>query len=166
MLRTVSFVLSFPVLLLSANATAEDQPKTLLTRVVEWQYPGSELSKPTMSDGATVDENGNRTVPSVHCKATLVTEDPIDQVSNYYKAKLERRNNGESAASKDRVASGHGRSVSFHSGGADRPVAIHIISINHGNVSTTLVISRAKTEPNTYIAWSQYEKYPLPDQAR
>ena len=64
-------------------AHATDQPKTLLTRIAEWQYPGANLSKSTMGDAATVDQNGNRTVPSVHCKTVLTTDDPIDKVVKY-----------------------------------------------------------------------------------
>ena len=165
MLRSAVIATLFLLSVCSTNADADDQPKTLPARIAEWRYPDSTLNNSTMGDGATVDENGNRTVPSVHCKAVLATDDPIDKVLDYYKTKLTKRHGSHSATKKNRAEITTGRSVAFHSDVVDRLVAIHIISINHGNVSTTLVISRAKSESKTHIAWSQYERVPLPKQA-
>ena len=164
-MRTVASATLLLLSLFPTVAHATDQPKTLLTRIAEWQYPGADLSKSTMGDAATVDQDGNRTVPSVHCKTVLTTDDPIDKVVKYYKDKLTKKADLKPGAKTDSNAPATGRSVTFHSDVSGRPVAIHIISVNSGHVSTTLVISRAQSESQTHIAWSQYEKMPLPDGA-
>jgi hypothetical protein len=151
------FIASLPVLV-----RAEDKSKSLLTRIAEWQYPDSEMSGATMSDTATVNGNGDRTVPSIHCKTVLMTTAPIDTVVEYYKTKLAQKTNRtrkkEAAATASRTS---GRAVTFHSDSDGRPVVIHVISINTDRTSTTLVISRAEGESKTHIAWSQYEWFDL-----
>jgi hypothetical protein len=37
-----------------------------------------------------------------------------------------------------------------------RPVAVHVIVVHKAKTSTTLVISRAKDEKETHIAWTHY----------
>ncbi len=141
---------------------ADDGPKTLLTRIAEWRYPDAEMSGASMSDGATVNEQGDRKVPSIHCKTMLTTTDPINKVVEYYKSKLNKKvKSAKEPKVRGKASNAPGRSVTFHSDSGARPVVIHIISVNAGHTSTTLVISRAKGESKTHIAWSQYEKFPV-----
>ncbi|MBT4865684.1 MAG: hypothetical protein HON53_11305 [Planctomycetaceae bacterium] len=148
------------IALAPAAVQADDGPKTLLTRIAEWQYPGAKISGASMSDGATVNEQGNRTVPSIHCKTMLTTTDPINKVVEYYKSRLNQKTKpGKEKKVGGKASNVPGRSVTYHSDSGDRPVVIHIISVNEGHVSTTLVISRSKGETKTHIAWSQYEKF-------
>ncbi|HIE99233.1 MAG TPA: hypothetical protein EYG03_06990 [Planctomycetes bacterium] len=137
---------------------ADNRPKSLLTTVAEWQYPGAKMNGASVSDGATINQQGDRTVQSVHRKTVLTTADSVDKVVDYYKSKLNQK-----ATPKKESQTGtgpSGRSVTFHSDSGERPVVIHVISINTDHTSTTLVISRAKAESETHIAWSQYEKFP------
>ena len=162
MLRASIAATTVIFVLFSTAIQADDGPKTLLTRIAEWRYPDAEMSGASMSDGATINAQGDRTVPSIHCKVVLTTTDPIKKVVDYYKSKL----NQKAKSTKEpkiggKAANASGRSVTFHSDTADRPVVIHIILVNAGHTSTTLVISRAKGESKTHIAWSQYEKFPV-----
>tara|TARA_R110002124_G_scaffold144995_2_gene310181 strand:+ start:6457 stop:6960 length:504 start_codon:yes stop_codon:yes gene_type:complete len=138
------------------------KPKSLLANISGWQYPDSKIHGSSIRDAATVNHKGDRTVPSSYSKTVLTTTDPIDKVFNYYKSKLAQNEmpipGNEQSQDLDGVS---GRSVMFHSESKDRPVKIHIISINTAHTSTTLVISQAEGEPETHIAWSQYETYDL-----
>lgn len=109
----------------------ESEPKTLLARVVEWQYPGSRVNGATMSDAGTVNAQGQKTTPSVHCKTVLTTSDPIGKVFDYYKSRL-AQNTAPNTRQETTLASGQtsGSSVKFHSDSEGRPLAIHVIMIN------------------------------------
>ena len=48
------------------------------------------------------------------------------------------------------------RSVTTLEDSADRPVTMHIMVVNKADTITTLVISRAKGEDLTHIAWTHY----------
>ncbi|MCA9007533.1 MAG: hypothetical protein KDA70_19835 [Planctomycetaceae bacterium] len=101
-------------------------------------------------------------MPSSYSKTVLTTTDPIDKVFKYYKSKLAQNEMPMPGNEQSQDLVGiSGRSVMFHSDSEDRPVKIHIISINTAHTSTTLVISRAEDAPKTHIAWSQYETYDL-----
>jgi hypothetical protein len=130
------------------------EPQSLMTSITEWQYPGSKIGKASLSDAATINADGQRTVPSVQYKTVLTTKDPMEKVVQYYDAKLkpkEKPANGTGGP-----GTGSGRSVTLHDDSDSRPVAIHVIAINSENESTTLVISRAENEPETHIAWTRY----------
>ncbi len=162
MLRASIIAITVFVASLPALVRAEDNSKSLLTRIAEWQYPDSEMSGATMSDTATVNDNGDRTVPSIHCKTVLMTTAPIDKVVEYYKTKLaQHAKPRKKKRTLPGASRGPGRSVTFHSDSEGRPVVIHVISITTDRTSTTLVISRAEGESKTHIAWSQYEKFDL-----
>jgi len=139
-----------------------EKPKSLLANISGWQYPDSKIHGASIRDAATVNGNGDRTVPSSYSKTVLTTKDPIDKVFKYYKSKLAQNEMPVPGNEQSQDLNGNsGRSVMFHSDSEDRPVKIHIISINTEHTSTTVVISQAEDEPKTYIAWSQYERFDL-----
>jgi hypothetical protein len=51
------------------------------------------------------------------------------------------------------------QSVSTQDDSEGRPLELRIITINRGETSTTLVISRAKGEAKTHIAWSHFMRF-------
>jgi len=160
MLRTSIVAVAFVIAILtSALASQADEPKSLLQRVSEWQYPGSTINGATMSDAATVNAKGERTVPSTQCRTVLTTTDSIAKVVTYYKSKLTPNVSPDIPNAKDVPAANAGRSVTYHEDSSDRPVAVHLILVNTNNTSTTLVITRAKSESLTHIAWTQYVKH-------
>ena len=109
-----------------------------------------------MEDAATVNPSGERTVPSVLCKTVLTTKDPIAKVLEYYETKLKQAAAPKTAKPEMKSGKEPGRSVMFHDDSQGRPLEIHIIVVNTEKSSTTLVISRAKTESETHIAWTHY----------
>jgi hypothetical protein len=151
-------LLSLPALLASAPLChAQEKPPSLMTVVTEWKYPDSNMSGASLSDGATVNDAGERTIPSILYKAVLTTQDPMSKVIEYYKTKFPETKLPEGApGTQPDVHSG--RSVTFIEDSDGRPVAIHIILVNTDDTSTTLVISRGETESGTHIAWTQYRK--------
>ena len=157
-----SFTLAF-ALLITVFATAglcdAEAPQSLITMIAEWQYPNSRINGASMSDAATVNRSGKRTVPSILCKTVLTTKDPMDKVIEYYKTKLKQGVDSETAKPDDKVAPDSGRSVMFHDDSQGRPLGLHIIIVNSDKSSTTLVISRAKTESETHIAWTHYLRF-------
>ncbi|MBI1310388.1 hypothetical protein GC176_03705 [bacterium] len=160
MLRVPVIAMASIAALVPLAAGSAEQPKTLMTRIIEWRYPDAQISGATMSDVATVDDQGVRTEPSIQCKALLTTADPIDKVFDYYHSKLTKK---AAATTPDKsvapLPGSPGRAVTFHSDTEGRPVRIHVISIISERMSTTLVLSRATGESKTHIAWSQYERF-------
>lgn len=157
-----SFTLAFPLwlaILATAPFCHAEEPVTLMAMIAQWQYPHSKFHGATMSDGATINGRGERTVESIQCKTVLTTPDPIDKVIEYYETKLKSDADSRTADAKGKPALDSGRSVTFHDDSASRPVAIHIILVNTDKSSTTLVISRAKTESETHIAWTRYLRF-------
>lgn len=154
-----AFLIAF---LANPHASNADEPKSLMGHIAEWQYPGSKINGAEMSDAATVNENGERTVPSFQCKTVLTTADPIAKVVDYYKAKLKPGADADKPKPKpkDEPANDSGRSITYHGDSENRPLAIHMILINTDHTSTTLVISRGDDESETHIAWTHYAKLP------
>ncbi len=106
------------------------------------------LGRASMSDG------GNPLLQSVKCKATLTTPDPFQKVITYYS-----QNHYETRA--DKAPRGgrpetDGKSVASQDDSEGRPVKIRVIVVNRANTSTTLVISQARDEKETHIAWLHY----------
>ena len=135
-----------------------EEPTRLLALIAQWQYPHSRINGATMSDGATMNGRGERTLESIQCKTVLTTPDPMDKVIEYYETKLRAGADSSSAEPNGKAAIDSGRSVTFHEDSENRPVAIRIILVNTDKSSTTLVISRAKTESQTHIAWTRYSR--------
>jgi hypothetical protein len=127
--------------------------------VAEWRYPDSKVNGASMEDAATVNRSGERTVPSVLCKTVLTTKDPIAKVIEYYETKLKPGADSKTAKPERKSGTEPGQSVMFHDDSQGRPLGIHIIVVNTEKSSTTLVISRAKTESETHIAWTHYLRF-------
>ena len=134
-------------------------PLRLMPMISEWQYPDSKINGASMSDAATVNRSGERTVPSILCKTVLTTKDAMAEVIEYYETKLKQGSDSESAKRERTSESESGRSVVFHDDSQGRPLRIHIIIVNTEKASTTLVISRAETETETHIAWTHYLRF-------
>ena len=126
--------------------------------IAQWQYPDSKIKGASLSDAATLNGAGERTVPSVLYKTVLTTKDPMPKVIEYYKTKLMPTASSKTAKPGDKAATDPGRSVSFNDDSEGRPVAIYVILVNTDKSSTTLVISREATESETHIAWTHYLK--------
>lgn len=149
---TASFLLVF------APLCYAQEPPSLLTMIAQWQYPDSKMNGAKLSDAATLNGAGDRTIQSILYKTVLTTKDPMPKVIEYYNTKLMPAAGSETAKPKEKSANESGRSVTFHADSEGRPVAIYVILVNTDKASTTLVISRAATESETHIAWTHYLK--------
>jgi hypothetical protein len=143
----------------SSSMSSAEEPKTLLTRFAEWQYPGSKFHGATMGDAMTLNPKGERAVASLQSTAVMTTDDPVAKVLEYYKAKLTPKAAPGNTKPDDKPAADSARSITYYTDSEKRPVAIEMIFVNTDTTSTTLVISRAKEESKTHIAWSQYAKF-------
>jgi len=136
-----------------AQATQTNPPQnmTLLGTLSEWKYPGS-----TMLDGASMSDGGNPLVVDVRCQAILTTPDPIEKVAKFYSEKLGTPpvSGGENA--RDEVKVADAKAVSTQDDSEGRPVTLRVVVVNKADSTTTLVISRAKSEKETHVAWSHY----------
>lgn len=137
---------------LAATAQAEE-PLTLIGTIVKWRYPDAEIGKSEMSDGATMDADGKRTVPSTLLKTMMVTPDSAERVIAFYRGLLTRNPTGNRQLS---IAPKVGQSVVFSDESDGRPFALHTILVNTASSSTTIVITRGKDEQATRISWKQY----------
>jgi len=129
---------------------------TLLGTVVKWRYPDAEIGKSEMSDAATIDADGNRTVPSTVLKTTMVTRDSIDKVLAFYQDLLTRNLTHDGKLG---IEPNVGRSVIFSDEAEGRPFAFHTILVNSAKSSTTLIITRGPGEEQTHITWMQYLRH-------
>lgn len=146
-------------LLTTATPCHAGEPLRLLTTVAEWQYPGSTINGAMMEGTGTVGRSGERTLPSVLCKTVLTTKDPMNKVIAYYENKLKPGADPKTAKPEGKPGAAPGQSVMSHDDSQGRPLGIHIIVVNTEKSSTTLVISRAKTESETHIAWTHYVRF-------
>ena len=136
----------------SQPATA-DESVTLMGTISQWSYPNSKVNGAEMSDAATVNSDGNRTVQSLVCKTTMTTDDSVEKVLEFYKTKLAPDKNADDqtkAKLKD------GRSVLVSDDSEGRPFALHTILVNTSTTSTTLIVSRGSGETKTHIVWKHY----------
>lgn len=124
---------------------------TLLGNLAEWKYPGSK-----MPQGASMSDGGNPLLQSVNCQAVLTTADAVEKVVEFYSKKLGISPTTGLKNDEAEVKPTDAKSVSVQEDSQGRPVVLRIISVNKGETSTTLVISRAQGEKETHIAWSQY----------
>lgn len=132
---------------------AATEPITLLGTIVKWQYPGSEILPAQMSDAATMDAEGRRTMPSTLMETTMTTPDSVEDVMAFYHKLLDR---DSSDAKQLTLDPGVGCSIVFSDESVGRPFAFHLILVNIKNSSTTLVITRGTDEEQTRITWKQY----------
>ncbi len=141
---------------ISSRAQAQEaapKPKTtLLGRLSEWKYPGSK-----MLDGASMSDGGNPLVVDVRCQAVLTTSDPFEKVVKFYSEQVEMPPVAGGLSTRADQKHVHAKAVSRQDDSEGRPVALRIIVVNKANTTITLVISRAKGENHTHIAWSHYQ---------
>jgi hypothetical protein len=156
---TLACCASLIAFLATAAICHAEEPLSLMTMIAEWQYPDSKVNGASVSDAATVNRSGQRTVSSILCKTVLTTKDPMAKVIEYYKTKLKQGTDSETSKTDDKSATDSGRSVMFHDDSQGRPLGIHIIIVNTDKSSTTLVVSRAETESETHIAWTDYLRF-------
>lgn len=149
----VTLLLALVLLTISARAVVADEPLTLMGSIAPWSYPQSKMAGAETSDAATVDGDGKRTVQSFVCKTTMITEDPVEKVLAFYKAKLAPVVDADAQSKADLK---DGRSVVISDDSEGRPFALHTILINTKTSSTTLIISRGRDESQTYIVWKKY----------
>lgn len=124
---------------------------TLLGTLAAWQYPESKIR-----GGASMSDGGFPGVQSVKCKAILTTPDPFEKVVKFYADKFGTESGEAQEANVRKVKETDPKSLSIQDDSEGRPVALHVIVVNKADTSTTLVISRAKGEAETHIAWSHY----------
>jgi hypothetical protein len=159
-MRRVSLFIALSLALFCWNAISaiakEGEPVTLIGTIVKWRYPDAEISNSEMSDAATTDASGKRTVPSTLLKTTMTTPDSVQKVIAFYEDLLKR-----DAAKDSRLGIGTtvGRSVVFSDESEGRPFEFHLIVVNFENTATTLVITRGENEELTHISWKQYLKH-------
>jgi hypothetical protein len=140
-------------LLCPAQATKANPPAgtTLLGILSEWKYPGS-----TMLGGASMSDGGNPLVWDLRCKAILTTADPIEKVAKFYSEKLGTPTAPGGQNDGTEMKEADAKAVSTQDDSDGRPVTLRVIVVSKANTTTTLVISRAKSEKETHIAWSHY----------
>ncbi len=136
-----------------ASRDAPPERMTLLGTLAEWKYPGS-----TMLAGATGSDGGNPLVPDASFQAILTTPDPIEMVTKFYAEKV-----GTPPASGGQIANAEvkeadAQAVSTQDDSEGRPVRLRVIVVCKSDTTTTLVISKAKSEKETHIAWSHYRR--------
>lgn len=156
----LSLVLS-SVFLLPVTATA-DEPITLLGTIVKWRYPDAEIGKSEMSDAATINADGKRTIPSTLLKTTMATPDSVGHVLAFYRELLKRNPSNDKKLG---ITPHVGQSVVFSDESEGCPFDFHTIVVNSESSSTTLIITRGKNEDRTRITWKHYVKHEVRGQS-
>jgi hypothetical protein len=136
-----------------AQATPPER-MTLLGALSEWKYPGS-----TMLGGASMSDGGDPSVPDVRCQAILTTPEPIEKVVKFYSEKVGPPPKPGEQDARAEVKGTDAKAVSTQDDSEGRPVTLRIIVVNKADSTTTLVISKAKAESETHIAWSHYRRF-------
>ncbi len=149
------FSLTFCYAVVIPFTLSADEPITLIGTIVKWRYPDSEIADSKASDAATIDADGNRTVPSTVLQTTMSTRDSVDDVLAFYRKLLTRNPENDSRLG---VEPEVGRSVVFSDETNGRPFTFHTITVNSARSSTMLIITRAADEENTQITWKQYRR--------
>jgi hypothetical protein len=134
---------------LRSNAAADGEV-SLMATLAEWSYPDSKFGGANMSDG------GNPRLQSIKCQAVLTTGDPVEKVIAFYSKKFEILPSVGPQDEKVEEKADEARSISTQDDSQGRPLELRVIVVNKADTSTTLVISRAKGEKETHIAWSHY----------
>lgn len=120
---------------------------SLMQTLSDWKYPNSNFH------GAKMSEGGNPALPSVKCQARLTTSDSFEKVVEFYHHKLDATAASAKPVAKDEASPPEGKSLTTQDDSDGRPVSVRVFTVNKADTSTTLVISRAKDEPETHIAW-------------
>jgi hypothetical protein len=126
---------------------------TLMGTLSKWKYPGSK-----MLGGASMSDGGNPSVPDVKCRAILTTPDPVETVAQFYSEMLKSppAAGGQPTGADAKEAAA--QAVTIQDDSDRRPVTLRVIIVNRADTTTTLVISRAKDEKETHIAWTHYRR--------
>ncbi len=133
-----------------------NEPITLLGTIVKWRYPDAEIGKSEISDAATTDASGKRTVPSSVMMTTMMTDDSVEKVIAFYKDLLARSSQSDAKIGIDGKS---GASVIISDDSNGRQIDFRTILVNGHNTSTVLIITRATGESKTHITWKQYLKH-------
>ncbi|WP_040771051.1 hypothetical protein [Novipirellula maiorica] len=152
-MRPIITLLFAAVWISTATPSTADEQLTLMSTILQWQYPHSKLSGSVMSDAATVNADGKRTIASLVCKTTMTTEDSVEKVIAFYKTKLTPN---PKADDKTKAEWKDGQCVLISDESAGRPLALHTILVTAKDTSTTLTVSRGKDETETHINWKHY----------
>lgn len=126
---------------------------TLLGILSQWQYPGSK-----MLDGATMQDGGNRALPSTFCHSVLTTPDSVEKVVAFYSEKPNATDKEKQAVRKALPAT-EGGCVLLQDDSRNRPMVVKVIVVNKAESTTTLVVTRAKGEQETHIAWTHHLRH-------
>ncbi len=148
-----AILLSIACVSLTPHTAGGDEPVTLMGTISQWNYPKSKLHGAEMSDAATVDSDGKRTDQSFVCKTTMTTDDSVEKVIAFYKAKLAPDKNADDQTKAELKG---GRSVLVSDDSEGRPFSLHTILVNTAKTSTTLIVSRGDGETKTHIVWKHY----------
>ncbi len=111
-----------------------------------------------MTDAATTDASGMRTAPSVVLSSTMITEDSVDDVVQFYRTLLKR---DPKAEDKLGTAPEVGRSVTINDESDGRPFPFHTIFVNTPESSTMLIVTCGADEKETRITWKQYLRFKI-----
>ena len=125
---------------------------TLLGILSQWQYPGSK-----MLDGATMQDGGNSALPSTFCHSVLTTPDSVEKVVGYYTGKPNASDNEKQALQKPKAM--EGGCILVQDDSKNRPMVVKVIVVNKAESATTLVVTRAKDESETHIAWTHHLRH-------
>jgi hypothetical protein len=89
----------------------------------------------------------------------LTTPDPIEKVARFYLGMLKSSpiSGGHTAGVELKEAGA--QAVSTQDDSEGRPVALKVIVVTKADTTTTVVISRAKTENETHVAWTHYRRF-------
>lgn len=160
-------ILLFAVSNISAWATSETyaaKPQiTLLGTISKWQYPGAKIGSSMMSGGETFNSAGERTVPSSLLQTTMTTPDSAEKVVAFYRKLLGPGSKRlPIAKNADRSVLFRDASDDFRSASGELPYAMHVILVNSPEVSTTMIVTRAKSDKLTKVVWQQYIRHNLP----
>jgi hypothetical protein len=142
---------SVALLLFTAAQAAAPEKTALLGILSEWQYPGSR-----MLGGASMSDGGTPLIQAVKCQAILTTTDPIEKVIAFYAKKAATSPAPGRQDAKAEVKETEASAVSTQDDSEGRPITLRVFVVHKVDTSTTLVISRAKDEKVTHIAWSHF----------
>lgn len=154
----MSMLLTIACATFPSHKAEADEPVTLIGTIVKWRYPDAEIGKSVMSDAATTDADGKRTVPSSVLKTTMKTDDSIEKVMAFYKDLLTRSLDKDNQIG---IGGKAGASVVFSDESDGREFGFHTILVNSHNKSTILIITRDNEESKTHITWKQYLKHEI-----
>ena len=134
-----------------AGATA-DENISLMQSIEAWMYPDADFHGARMSDG------GSPGIQSVKLQTVLTTPAPFDDVVKFYSSKAGVDPDSPDGDGRVEASRAEPKSVAVQDDSKGRPVRVRVFAVHAGEVSTTIVLTRAEGETSTHIAWSQYRR--------